>query len=458
MPCPGPTPINNCVIVIILKFIYPTSLIRHRFPHAIMHGVDSKVRALKIELDSIEMSPILPFNPLKGIQIMLKILLTSILSSYFLLFSINSHAVPAVTGEPIIVQHLGKLEWPQDDVVTSPYLTQLAANDINDLHGNLSCELIISTSGNYHMALKDAMYGRPDLGHVGLLKQMGELAQFKVSICWSTSPSVSIDQITEEELQFKNIKMVGRPSLVMAPGTVMNDLVANGQVDETSRQPFMSNKGNVMLVRADKIAEIKNVCDLGKSGIRVVTPHPELEPGSFGNFSETIFNVADQNGLCDATMLFNSIFDQDLNLFDLSAFNNPYDIDAVLSVFGLGSIPQANVPKWIASSRIMHRDIPYALCHNEADAGIIFYHQAVYLKDTVALTGCNLEIVHLDGNPDVTVPIPGLPGNRVGVMHIAKVNGSYAKKVNNARNTLYDFFTTSPIWMQLLTEYGMTTP
>ena len=73
-----------------------------------------------------------------------------------LAINISSSAVaaPAITGKPIIVQHIGKLDWPQEDATTTPYLTQLSANDINDLHGDVSCDLIISTPGNYHMALK----------------------------------------------------------------------------------------------------------------------------------------------------------------------------------------------------------------------------------------------------------------------------------------------------------------
>lgn len=407
---------------------------------------------------------------------MLKKLLVTTLSSYFLLFPIASHAVTPVPSEkwdPVIVQHLGKLEWPQDDVVSSPYLTQLVANDINDLHGNLSCELIISTPGNYHMALKDAMFGEPLLGHTGLLEQTGTPSQFKVSICWSTSPPVSIDQIAHEVLQFKNIKMVGRPSLVMAPGKVMDDLADNGQVDVASRQVFLVNQGNVMLVRADRVSEIKNVCDLGKPDVRVVTPHPTLELGSFENFSGTIFNVANDNPNlgCDATTLFNSIFEQilypeppEVSDFDLSAFKNPYDIDGVLSVFGRGSTPKPIVPKWIASSRIMHRDIPYALCHDEADVGIIFYHQAKYIMesfkgvkgdDGVYIPGCELAIAPLDGNLNGTVPTPDLLGNRIGKLQIAKVNGSYAKKVNDARDILYDFFTSDPMWTKILEKHGM---
>lgn len=401
---------------------------------------------------------------------MFKKTLLVMLSSCFFSLSIVSHAapedIPDVTGEPVIVQHLGKLEWPQDDeVVSTPSLTQLVANDINDLHGNLSCELIISTPGNYHMALKDAMFGEPDLLPVGLLKQEGTPSQFKVSICWSTSPPVSIDQITAEELQFKNIKMVGRPSLAMAPGGVMNDLVANGMVDAATRQTFLVNQGNVILIRTDKATEIYDVCDLGKDGIRVVTPNPDSEPGSFKNFSGTIFNVAlnNPNLRCSNTAdpnnspanLYNSIFTQDLSLIDTSSFNNPYDINGVLSVFGRGAI-HGNGAKWVASSRIMHRDIPYALCHDEADAAVIFYHQAVYLKEALASSGCNLEIVSLDGSG--TIPTPDLLGNKVGALDIAKVKGSYAKKVNDARDKIYDFLTSDPSWTDILVWHGMRRP
>ena len=393
---------------------------------------------------------------------MFKTLVITTISSAFLLSTTNSFAlpVPAVTGEPVVVQHLGKLEWPHDIPQTTPYLTQLVHNDVNDLHGELSCELIISTPGNYHMALKDAIYGSTYLNqagveetHVGLIEQTGTPTQFKVSICWSTSPPISVDQIMSEKLQFKNISMVGRPSLAMAPGGVMNKLVADGSVDSTTVQPLFSNRGNVIIMRADKLGSITNICGLG-GNTRIVTPDPLLEPGSFGNFSGTIFNVADQNTFgCDATTLFNDIFSQNKANFDLSNFSNPYDIDGIKAVFGRGPTPMVTVPRWVASSRIMHRDIPYALCHDEADAGIIFYHQAIYMKETMAATGCNLEIIPLGGT--VADPQP-LLGNKIGAIKIAKVNGSYAKKVNDARNDIYDFLTTNPVWDQILIKHGMT--
>ena len=388
---------------------------------------------------------------------MSKRILITLLSSTLFIFSNASMAVPPVTGKPVVVQHLGKLEWPADRVASGPYLTQLAANDINDLHGDVACELIISTPGNYSMALKDAMYGEAILGHVGLIEQQGTPSQFKVSICWTTSPPISVKQIPVERVQFKNIDLVGRPSLVMAPGGVMNTLVADGLVDETTRQPFLVNKGNVILIRADKVGIINDICDLGGT-TRVVTPSPSDEPGSFANFSGTIFNVAKQNSVnCIAEDLFASIFDWTPAGLDLSLKDFPYNIDGVMSIFGRGSAPQGSGAKWVASSRIMHRDIPYALCHDEADAAVIFYHQAKYItsETTVKDTQCHLAIVPLGG--DEMNPNPS-PGNKVGTLHIAKVNGTYAKKVNDARDKLYNFFTTNPIWGAILEKHGMIAP
>jgi hypothetical protein len=376
-----------------------------------------------------------------------------IVASCFMLVTFNAVAVPPVTGEPIIVQHLGKIDWPQDDAVTTPYLTQLSANDINDLHGDVTCDVIISTPGNYHMALHDAMKGRDDLDFSGLQAQAKE--RYDATICWSTSPPISPEQIPAADLQFKNIHLKGRPALAMGPGKVMNKLVDNGYVDRNTRQPFLRNKGNAILVRADKAKKIHNVCDLGGK-TRVVTPNPYLEPGSFGNFSGTIFNVADQNDFgCDATELFNSIFSQDTSKFDLSAFDNPYDIDDILDVFGEGERNRGKPPKWIASSRIMHRDVPYALCHNEADAGVIFYHQAKYLKRVLGMTGCKLEIIPMGGTESDPMP---LPGNKVGTLHIAKVSGDFAPKVLAARDLVYNFLTSSATWTKIMAEYGLDDP
>lgn len=77
------------------------------------------------------------------------------------------------------------------------------------------------------------------------------------------------------------------------------------------------------------------------------------------------------------------------------------------------------------------------------------------MKDTLAATGCELEIINLDGS---TGPSEDVNGNKIGKLFIAKVIGKYNKKVNDARDLIYDFLTTSPVWEAILNEYGMVVP
>ena len=195
-----------------------------------------------------------------------------LLCAVTLILSTTIFAVPRVTGEPVVVQHLDVIDWPRNTKDKMPNLPQLAANDINDLHGRLSCDHIITTPGNYHMALKDALYGRASLGHVGLIKQKGVLPENRVSIRWSTSPPIVMEQITQRRVQFKNIIVKGKPAIAMAPGSVMDGLVTIGLVDATTRQRFLTNRGNAILIRADKAAKIRSICGLGGM-TRIVTPH-----------------------------------------------------------------------------------------------------------------------------------------------------------------------------------------
>ncbi|MFW2373106.1 MAG: hypothetical protein ACN4GM_08285 [Gammaproteobacteria bacterium] len=379
-----------------------------------------------------------------------------IISSYFFLFSASVSSVPPVTGDPVIQQFLGNLMWPQDTIVQDPYLTQLNSNDINDLHGDMDCDFIISTAGNYHFALLEAMHGGsyPGLGNfAGLQAELLKPENGGVKVCWSTSPPVSVNQIANEQLQVKNIIMHGKPALAMGPKNLMVSLYNAGFIDgpdaENAGTPFLSNKGNSILIRADKANKISDICDLGAKNIRVVTPNNVLEPGSFGNFSGTIFNVADQNNFgCDATTLFDSIFSQDISTIDTSAFANPTDVPAVLRVFTSG-----NKMKWVASSRTMHRDIPYALCFNLADAAVIFHHQATYLKDTLATSmNCQLEIIPLPGTQAQPM------GNKFATLKIAKVLGHTDTNVLNAQDYVYEFFVGSPIWTQILMKHDLVDP
>ncbi len=123
------------------------------------------------------------------------------------------------------------------------------------------------------MALRDTMKGRPDLGLTGLQETLE--TDFDVTVCWTTSPPVSLQQIPAADLQFKNIHLKGRPAIAMGSGKVMNALVSNGYVDDATRQPFLRNCGNVILVRSKMAKKIQDVCDLGGK-TRVATPNPTM--------------------------------------------------------------------------------------------------------------------------------------------------------------------------------------
>jgi len=146
--------------------------------------------------------------------------------------------------------------------------------------------------------------------------------------------------------------------------------------------------------------------------------------------------------------LFNGIFSQDISKIDLSAFDDPTNIKGVLSVFKRGK-----GVKWVASSRIMHRDIPYALCYDLADAAVIFHHQAVYLKQTMADNmNCKLDLL----------PLPGTrsdpKGNRFGALRIAKILGHDDSNVQQAQDAVFDFFVNSPVWTQILNDNYLEDP
>ena len=378
------------------------------------------------------------------------------------LMSNSVSAVPAVTGEPLIVDYIGSIDWPQETEVTAPFLTQGDANKNIDLHGEVTCDVIISTPGNYHMALNEAMRGLPGLidpatglEFVGLAVQIKK--RLGLTTCWTTSPPVNEEQIPAERLQFSNVDLVGRPILTMGPGGKMDNLISKRLVVGTTKSAFMRNRGNAMLVRADKANLINSVCDLGKDGIRLVTPRPKDgsgagEPGSFGNFSGTIYNTAVTVG-CRAAPLFDTYFTQSLSNLNLTGLRNPFNHAAFIETFRQPGL------RWLASSRIMHRDQAYALCNGMADVGVIFYHQALYLQNEMYKLGCKLVLkpFELGG----TVPETALSGNKIGTLFVAHVtdpSNSFTAAQITARDFIYKFLIGNPLWEKLLNKYHMDFP
>ncbi len=330
----------------------------------------------------------------------------------FLLYSIkvSVHAVPAVTGSPQIIAPDNLLSWPKDSQASTPSLTEPTSNRINDFHAEIrDCDVVLSTSGNYHMALKElwAVY----------LNDFANNLDIKTWY-YTTSPPISEAQIadgvltTEDYVEMGNIRAYCRPSVAVGPLSVINNLTAKGVV-EGSSIPIIKNRGNVILVKKGNPKNIQTVWDLGKNNIAIATPNPDMEPGSFGNFSGTIFNIADNDPNPPANETAEALFDSIFNLGESEACS--------------GSSGKC---KWVTGERIMHREIPYLIKSGEADAAVIFYHLAYYF--TQAFPN-DFEIVPLGGtveNPDPAT------GNKIGVLHAVRINGNWSTKQLNAREEL----------------------
>jgi hypothetical protein len=179
--------------------------------------------------------------------------------------------VPAITRKPVI-DLPPLLHWPADAKEASPNITELTANTATDLHGNVGqCDLVLSTAGNYHMALRDLW---------GLYLAKFPAGAAPANWFYSTSPPIAAEQITHQQLQLGNISLGCRPSVAVAPKPVIDKLIAAG-ITEGQPLGVFENRGNVMLVKKGNPKKIRSVWDLAKPGVRVVTPNPEFEKGTF---------------------------------------------------------------------------------------------------------------------------------------------------------------------------------
>jgi hypothetical protein len=207
-----------------------------------------------------------------------------------------------------------------------------------DLVGQVSDEgsfdLIVSTSGNYHMALSEFWFDH-------FLPEHPEINSW----FYTTSPPVSLPQTARARVTFGNLRLHSRPHVAVGPMSVMDALDEAG-VAVSTPVPILKNRGNVLLVRKGNPHGIESIWDLATDGVSVVTSNPATEPGSFGNYTNSIYQIARQDadyaGPLSAEDLFNAIFN-------------------------------ANHPgKWLAGTRIHHREVPWSLIHGRGDVAPVF--------------------------------------------------------------------------------------
>jgi len=333
----------------------------------------------------------------------------TIISISLLLASNSLFAIPTITHKPELVAP-NILDWGVDRPPSPIDLTEPTSNRINDIHSDVKdCDIVLSTSGNYHMALSEIWYDH-------FLKNNPRIGNW----IYTTSPPVSFEHIQSGELSAGNWRTGCRPDVAVGPIKLMNKL-QDARLVKGDPIPFIQNQGNVLLVRAGNPKNIQTIWDLGRDDVRVVTSNPDSEPGSFGNYSKSIFNIAlNDDSEASADVLFNRVFNNNNN-------------------------------KWVAGHRIHHREVPQAIKDGHADAGMMFYHLALYIKNRFPN---DFDIVPLGGSVESPQP---MAGNKVGTLYIARIKGrtrfgSYKLREYLISKLLSDDFT------DILHKHGLLRP
>lgn len=319
----------------------------------------------------------------------------------------------SVTGKPVI-DAPQLLEWPYDHGTVKPNLNDSTSNTLNDFHAEISsCELCLSTEGNYHPALKDVW---PIF-----------LARFKdrplENWFYTTSPPVAVPQIERQVVQFGNLYAKCRPQVVVGNQRVMKQLEEAKQTDGEP-YPLYKDRGSVILVKKGNPKNIHSVWELRRNDVQYVSPNPALETGSFDNYAKTIYDIARNDSKPPANTTPERLID--------AIFNGT----------------SGNPDKWLAGSRIHHRDVPWSIAYGKADTGLIMYHLGLYTRDTFP----NLfDIVPIGGT--VADPQP-LKGTVIGSRFVVRIKGDWTLRQVEARDKLIQTL-LSDDFTKILKKRGM---
>jgi len=336
--------------------------------------------------------------------------------SGFMLAMAAFAGTPAITGKPVI-DAPQILEWPLDGGAATPSLHNATSNTLYDLHGKVdSCDLVLSTEGNYHMALKE-------IWPLFLSKFKDDPLH---NVLYTTSPPVVVPQLEKGVIQFDNFDIRCRPSVVVANQPVIDKLKAAGLIDGVVR-PLYQDRGVVILVKSGNPKKIGSVWDLGKQGVRIVTPNPELEPGAYQNYRDAIYDIAKADVNAPQGWTAEKLIDTIFN----GTSGDPY--------------------KWLAGPRIHHRDEPWSVAYGRADAALILHHLGRYTQESFPAL---FDIVPLGGTLHSPQP---LAGTKIATRYVAALKGEWTPKQKAARDVLIDTL-MSEDFSAALESHGLQRP
>jgi hypothetical protein len=322
---------------------------------------------------------------------------------------------PEIRGRPVI-DAPQILEWQTDQAGVTPHLNDPTSNILLDLHGVVSsCDLVLSTEGNYHPALHD-------IWPIFLSKFRDRPLR---NCFYTTSPPIAFDQIKNGILQVGNLHITCRPSVAVANKAAM-DRLADARYTEGPLLPLYRDRGAVILTKKGNPKKIHSVWDLGRADVRLVTPHPVMEAGAFGNYLGTLYGIASGDTQHPAHMTADSLID---------------------NIFNGGDDPH----KWLAGARIHHRDLPWSVAYGKADAAILYYHLGLFTRQSFPEL---FDVVPLGGT--VADPQP-MKGTLIGTRYVARIKGDWSARQREARETLIETLLSSDFTM-ILKKRGLLRP
>lgn len=228
------------------------------------------------------------------------------------------------------------LNWPDEQATLSGQELPRFGPVVNlqqDLHGDPArAGVVVFSDGNHHMALQEAFQAfalsHPAIGDV---------------FYTTTPPGILVEMVRCGGVALGNLRLRLDPHLVISPPAVLDALVGSGRMQ--SHGPFISSRGNVLLVRKGNPKGIAGVADLLRPDVRVFLSNPDTEKVSHRMYTDCLRRLASQAGVT------------------LDFLDHPPG--------------QPDPAKLIYGKLIHHREAPQALVEGAADAAMVFYHLAL---------------------------------------------------------------------------------
>lgn len=312
-----------------------------------------------------------------------------------------------------------------------PSLTQTHYNEVLDVHSTLSAasaELILSTNGNWHSALRRLLAEQYFPAHPTVAG----------SYLVTTSPPISLAQLQTGRVKVGNVLYTqAQPHVVVAPGAELNGLQAAGYLSGP-RVNIIRTYGSVLLRRRGD-HKVETFWDLRKIKAGRFASSDPSEGGSYTNYRDSLYNIALNNP-------------RKPDLTPAKVAEEAEELQAQL--FDDEGVVTLGPP--------MHRSVPHSIAAGDADVGLFFLHLAVTAMrenpgvfEAVYLAG---DVTGVTDDPDVLAQgQTPLVGNAVGTFAVSRTNVPATAAQVTAREDLITAL-QSPAFTQILAESGLRRP